>query len=123
MGKIISIDLGTGNSCVAVFENDSPTVIVNDIGDRTTPSIVSYKDGQVIVGKSAKNIAVTNPKNTIYAIKRFMGNKYDEMKDWVDIVPYEVSKGSNNDVRIKVDGKDISPEEVSAQVLMKMKKK
>ena len=122
MGKIISIDLGTGNSCVAVFENDSPTVIVNDIGDRTTPSIVSYKDGQVIVGKSAKNIAVTNPKNTIYAIKRFMGNKYDEMKDWVDIVPYEVSKGSNNDVRIKVDGKDISPEEVSAQVLMKMKK-
>lgn len=122
MGKIISIDLGTGNSCVAVFENDSPTVIVNDIGDRTTPSIVSYKDGQVIVGKSAKNIAVTNPKNTIYAIKRFMGNKYDEMKDWVNIVPYEVSKGSNNDVRIKVDGKDISPEEVSAQVLMKMKK-
>ena len=120
--KVIGIDLGTGNSCVSVIENGTPTVIVNDTGDRTTPSFVSYKDGNIVVGKAAKNNAVTNPKNTIYAIKRFMGNKYSEMKDWVDIVPYEVSKGNNEDVRVKVDGKDLSPEEVSAQILMKMKK-
>ena len=122
MNKIISIDLGTGNSCVAVFDNGTPTVIVNDSGDRTTPSVVSYKDGNVVVGKSAKNSAVTNPKNTIYAIKRFMGNKFQDMKDWVGIVPYEVSEGNTGDVRVKVDGKDLSPEEVSAQILMKMKK-
>ena len=96
--KVIGCDLGTGNSCVSVIENGTPTVIVNDTGDRTTPSFVSYKDGNVVVGKAAKNNAVTNPKNTIYAIKRFMGNKYSEMKDWVDIVPYEVSKGNNEDV-------------------------
>ena len=120
--KVIGCDLGTGNSCVSVIENGTPTVIVNDTGDRTTPSFVSYKDGSIVVGKSAKNNAVTNPKNTIYAIKRFMGNKYSEMKDWVDIVPYEVSKGNNEDVRVKVDGKDLSPEEISAQILMKMKK-
>ena len=120
--KVIGCDLGTGNSCVSVIENGTPTVIVNDTGDRTTPSFVSYKDGNIVVGKAAKNNAVTNPKNTIYAIKRFMGNKYSEMKDWVDIVPYEVSKGNNEDVRVKVDGKDLSPEEISAQILMKMKK-
>ena len=122
MSKIVGIDLGTGNSCVSVIENGTPTVIVNDTGDRTTPSFVSYKDGNIVVGKAAKNNSVTNPKNTIYAIKRFMGNKFSEMKDWVDIVPYEVSKGNNEDVRIRVDGKDLSPEEISAQILMKMKK-
>ena len=122
MSKVIGIDLGTGNSCVSVIENGTPTVIVNDTGDRTTPSFVSYKDGNIVVGKAAKNNSVTNPKNTIYAIKRFMGNKFSEMKDWVDIVPYEVSKGNNEDVRVKVDGKDLSPEEISAQILMKMKK-
>ena len=122
MSKIIGCDLGTGNSCVAIIENGTPTVIVNDTGDRTTPSFVSYKDGNIVVGKAAKNNAITNPKNTIYAIKRFMGNKFSEMKDWVDIVPYEVSKGNNEDVRVKVDGKDLSPEEISAQILMKMKK-
>lgn len=122
MSKIVGIDLGTGNSCVSVIENGTPTVIVNDTGDRTTPSFVSYKDGNIVVGKAAKNNSVTNPKNTIYAIKRFMGNKFSEMKDWVDIVPYEVSKGNNEDVRVRVDGKDLSPEEISAQILMKMKK-
>jgi len=122
MTKCVGIDLGTGNSCVSVIENGTPTVIVNSEGDRTTPSIVSYKDGNITVGKSAKNNAVTNAKNTIYAIKRFMGNKYKDMSDWIDIVPYEVSEGNNGDVRVKVDNKDLSPEEISAQILMKMKK-
>ena len=122
MTKCVGIDLGTGNSCVSVIENGTPTVIVNSEGDRTTPSIVSYKDGNITVGKSAKNNAVTNAKNTIYAIKRFMGNKYKDMSDWINIVPYEVSEGKNGDVRVKVDNKDLSPEEISAQILMKMKK-
>lgn len=120
--KILGIDLGTGTSCVSVIENGTPTVIVNDSGDRTTPSFVSYKDGQTIVGKSAKNVAITNPKNTIYAIKRFMGNSYKDMKDWVNIVPYEVSEGNNGAARVRVDNKELSPEEISAQILMKMKK-
>ena len=122
MSKTIGIDLGTGNSCVSIIENGTPTVIVNDAGDRTTPSFVSYKDGQIIVGKSAKNVAITNPKNTIYAIKRFMGNNYSEMKDWINIVPYKVTEGANGAARINIDGKDLSPEEISAQILMKMKK-
>ena len=122
MTKCVGIDLGTGNSCVSVIENGTPTVIVNSEGDRTTPSIVSYKDGNITVGKSAKNNAVTNATNTIYAIKRFMGNKYKDMSDWINIVPYEVSEGKNGDVRVKVDNKDLSPEEISAQILMKMKK-
>ena len=120
--KVLGVDLGTGNSCVAIIENGTPTVIVNDSGDRTTPSFVSYKDGQTIVGKSAKNVAITNPKNTIYAIKRFMGNSYKDMKDWVNIVPYEVSEGNNGAARVRVDNKELSPEEISAQILMKMKK-
>ena len=119
---VVGIDLGTGRSCVSVIENGVPTVIVNSEGDRVTPSYVSYKDGNIIVGKQAMNSAITNPKNTIYAIKRFMGNKYSEMKDWVDIVPYKVTEGSNGDARVNVDGKDLSPEEISAQILMKMKK-
>ena len=122
INKVLGVDLGTGNSCVAIIENGAPTVIVNSEGDRTTPSIVSYKDGNITVGKSAKNNAVTNAKNTIYAIKRFMGNKYKDMSDWINIVPYEVSEGKNGDVRVKVDNKDLSPEEISAQILMKMKK-
>jgi len=122
MNKIIGVDLGTGNSCVAVMENGTPTVIVNSEGDRTTPSFVSYKDDQTIVGKSAKNVAITNPKNTIYAIKRFMGNNYSEMKDWINIVPYKVTEGASGAARVNIDGKDLSPEEISAQILMKMKK-
>ena len=119
---VVGIDLGTGRSCVSVIENGVPTVIVNSEGDRVTPSYVSYKDGNITVGKQAMNSAITNPKNTIYAIKRFMGNKYSEMKDWVNIVPYKVTEGSNGDARVNVDGKDLSPEEISAQILMKMKK-
>lgn len=119
---VVGIDLGTGRSCVSVIENGVPTVIVNSEGDRVTPSYVSYKDGNITVGKQAMNSAITNPKNTIYAIKRFMGNKYSEMKDWVDIVPYKVTSGNNGDVRINIDSKNLSPEEISAQILMKMKK-
>jgi molecular chaperone DnaK len=119
---VVGIDLGTGRSCVSVIENGIPTVIVNSEGDRVTPSYVSYKDGNITVGKQAMNNAVTNPKNTIYAIKRFMGNKFEDMRDWVNIVPYKVTSGSNGDARVNVDGKDLSPEEISAQILMKMKK-
>lgn len=118
----VGIDLGTGRSCISVIENGSPTVIVNSEGDRVTPSYVSYKGGNIIVGKQAMNQAITNPKNTIYAIKRFMGNNYSEMKDWINIVPYKVTEGANGAVRVNIDGKDLSPEEISAQILMKMKK-
>ena len=122
MSKVIGCDLGTGNSCVAIIENGNPIVIQNSEGDRTTPSIVQYKsDGQIIVGKSAKNSAITNPKNTVYAIKRFMGNKYQDMKDWINIVPYKVVD-NNSMARVEIDGKTLTPEEISAQVLMKMKK-
>ena len=119
---VVGIDLGTGRSCVSVIENGIPTVIVNSEGDRVTPSYVSYKGGNITVGKQAMNNAITNPKNTIYAIKRFMGNKFEDMRDWVNIVPYKVTSGSNGDARVNVDGKDLSPEEISAQILMKMKK-
>ena len=123
MSKIISIDLGTGNSAVGIIENGKPIVMVNSEGDRTTPSIVQYKnDGTVIVGKTAKNSAVTNAKNTVYAIKRFMGNKFSDMTDWAEIVPYVVGKDQNEMARIEINGKQLSPEEISAQILMKMKK-
>ena len=122
MGKIIGIDLGTGNSAVSIVENGSPVVIINDSGDRTTPSIVSYNKDEILVGKTAKNRAVTNPKNTVYAIKRFMGNKYSDMSDWIDIVPYDVVEGSNGTAKVSIDGVQYSPEEISAQILMKMKK-
>lgn len=123
MSKCIGIDLGTGNSCVAVIENGTPTVIQNSEGTRTTPSFVSFKDANnIIVGSAAKNSAITNPKNTIYAIKRFMGNKFADMKSWVDIVPYKVESGNGDAVRININDKQYSPEEISAQILMKMKK-
>lgn len=122
MSKIIGIDLGTGQSCVSIVENGSPVVIINDAGDRTTPSIVSYTKDEILVGKTAKNRAVTNPKNTIYAIKRFMGNKYSDMSDWINIVPYDVVEGSNGAAKVSIDGVEHSPEEISAQILMKMKK-
>lgn len=119
----IGLDLGTGNSCVAVIENGQPTVIANSEGDRTTPSFVAYKkDGSVLVGKAAKNQAIMNPKNTVYAIKRFIGHKYSEMGDWPKIVPYKVVETANGMAYIDIDGKQHSPEEISAEILRKMKK-
>ena len=125
MAKIIGIDLGTTNSCVAVMENGQPKVIENAEGARTTPSIVAYaEDGEVLVGASAKRQAVTNPKNTLYAVKRLIGRRFDEkevQKD-IDLMPYQIIKAGNNDAWVEVRGKKIAPPEVSAQVLMKMKK-
>lgn len=122
MSKVIGIDLGTTNSCVAVFEDD-PRVIENSEGARTTPSIVSYGE-EILVGASAKRQAVTNPMNTLFAIKRLIGRKFDDavvQKD-IDIVPYKIVKADNGDAWVEVDGKSISPQEVSAKILGKMKK-
>jgi len=125
MAKIIGIDLGTTNSCVSVMENGQPKVIENSEGARTTPSIVAYtEDGEILVGASAKRQAVTNPKNTLYAVKRLIGRRYDEkevQKD-IDLMPYKIIKADNNDAWVEVRGKKIAPPEVSAQVLIKMKK-
>ncbi len=125
MGKIIGIDLGTTNSCVAVMENGKPKVIENSEGARTTPSIVAYtEDGEVLVGASAKRQAVTNPKNTLFAVKRLIGRRFNEemvQKD-IKMVPYSIIKADNNDAWLEVRGKKVAPPEVSAQVLMKMKK-
>ena len=125
MAKIIGIDLGTTNSCVAVMENGQPKVIENSEGARTTPSIVAYsEDGEVLVGASAKRQAVTNPKNTLYAVKRLIGRRFEEkevQKD-IDLMPYKIIKADNSDAWVEVRGKKIAPPEVSAQVLMKMKK-
>jgi molecular chaperone DnaK len=125
MAKIIGIDLGTTNSCVAIMENGQPKVIENSEGARTTPSIVAYADeGEILVGASAKRQAVTNPKNTLYAVKRLIGRRFDEkevQKD-IDLMPYKIIKAGNNDAWVEVRGKKIAPPEVSAQVLMKMKK-
>lgn len=125
MAKIIGIDLGTTNSCVAVMENNKPKVIENAEGTRTTPSIVAYaEDNEVLVGASAKRQAVTNPENTLFAIKRLIGRKFDEevvQKD-ISVTPYKIVRADNNDAWIEVRGRKIAPPEVSAQVLMKMKK-
>ncbi|HEY5776589.1 MAG TPA: molecular chaperone DnaK [Xanthomonadales bacterium] len=125
MGKIIGIDLGTTNSCVAVMEGGEPRVIENAEGDRTTPSIVAFtKDGEVLVGQSAKRQAVTNPSNTLFAIKRLIGRKFDEdvvQKD-IDLVPYKIIKADNGDAWVEAGGKKLAAPEVSARVLMKMKK-
>lgn len=125
MGKIIGIDLGTTNSCVAVMESGKPKVIENSEGTRTTPSIVAYtEDGEILVGASAKRQAITNPKNTLFAVKRLIGRRFDEEMVQRDIkmVPYSIVKADNNDAWVEVRGKKIAPPEVSAQVLMKMKK-
>ncbi len=125
MGKIIGIDLGTTNSCVAVMENGKPKVIENSEGTRTTPSIVAYtEDGEILVGASAKRQAVTNPKNTLFAVKRLIGRRFNEemvQKD-IKMVPYSIIKADNNDAWVGVRGKKIAPPEISAQVLIKMKK-
>jgi molecular chaperone DnaK len=122
MAKTIGIDLGTTNSCMAVLEGGEPTVIPNAEGGRTTPSVVAFtKDGQRLVGSPAKRQQVTNPQNTIFSIKRFVGRKWDEVSEEMTIVPYEVAKGENGDARVKVEGKDYAPEEVSGMILAKLK--
>ncbi len=125
MGKIIGIDLGTTNSCVAVMEGSTPKVIENSEGDRTTPSIVAFTDdSEVLVGQAAKRQSVTNPNNTLYAIKRLIGRRFDEeavQKD-IKLVPYKIIKADNGDAWVEVNGKKMAPPEISARVLMKMKK-
>ncbi len=123
MGKIIGIDLGTTNSCVSVMEGNEPVVIPNSEGRRTTPSIVAFVDnGERKVGDPAKRQAITNPKKTIYSIKRFMGETYDQVSKEIKRVPYEVAKGENNTPRVVIDNRQYSPQEISAMVLQKMKK-
>ena len=123
MGKIIGIDLGTTNSCVAVMEGNEPVVIANDEGRRTTPSIVAFlKNGERKVGDPAKRQAITNPRNTITSVKRFMGRRFDEVTEELTHWSYGVVKGDNNTVRIDIDGRQYTPQEISAMVLQKMKK-
>ena len=122
MAKILGIDLGTTNSAMAVLEGGEPTIIVNAEGDRTTPSVVGFRnDGDRIVGKAAKNQAVTNPTNTVFSIKRFMGRRYDEVSSELKTVPYKVKPGTGNRAVVEIDGEDFTPEQVSAMVLSKMK--
>ena len=122
MSKILGIDLGTTNSAMAVLEGGSPTTIVNAEGDRTTPSVVGFRaEGDRIVGKAAKNQAVTNPKNTVFSIKRFMGRKFSEVQDELKTVPYEVKEGSNGRCVVIIDGEEFTPEQISAMTLAKMK--
>ncbi len=125
MGKVIGIDLGTTNSCVAVMEGDTPKVIENSEGDRTTPSIVAFtKDDQVLVGQSAKRQAVTNPNNTLFAIKRLIGRRFEDdvVQRDIKMVPYKIVKADNGDAWVEANGKKMAPPEISARVLMKMKK-
>ena len=123
MGKIIGIDLGTTNSCVAVFEGNEPVVIANSEGKRTTPSVVGFVDGgERKVGDPAKRQAITNPKRTVYSIKRFMGETYDQVQKEISRVPYSVVKGDNNTPRVDIDGRLYTPQEISAMILQKMKK-
>ena len=122
MGKVLGIDLGTTNSCMAIMEGGKATVIPNAEGARTTPSIVAFtKNGETLVGQAAKRQAVTNPKNTIYSIKRFMGRRYDEMSAEIKMVPYEVVRAANGDAAVKVGDKTYSPQEISAMILQKLK--
>ena len=123
MGKIIGIDLGTTNSCVSVFEGNEPTVIANSEGKRTTPSVVAFVEGgERKVGDPAKRQAVTNPLRTIYSIKRFMGESYDQVQKEIARMPYKVVRGENNTARVEVDGRQYTPQEISAMILQKMKK-
>ena len=125
MGKIIGIDLGTTNSCVAVMDGDKPRVIENAEGDRTTPSIIAYtNDNEILVGQPAKRQAVTNPKNTLFAIKRLIGRRFEdaEVKRDIDIMPFEITKADNGDAWVNVKGDKLAPPQISAEVLKKMKK-
>lgn len=122
MGKVIGIDLGTTNSCVSVIEGGVPEIIVNSEGKRTTPSVVAYKNGERVVGDPAKRQAVTNPENTVYSIKRFIGSKFSEIKKEVTKMPYKIEKGNNNTIKILVGDKNYVPQEISAVILQNLKK-
>jgi molecular chaperone DnaK len=123
MSKTIGIDLGTTNSVVAVTEGDKPKIIENEEGGRTTPSVVAFTEkGERLVGQVAKRQRVTNPENTIYSIKRFMGRRYKEVPDEIKQVPFKVTEASNGDVRIEALGKKYPPPEISAMILQKLKK-
>ena len=125
MAKIIGIDLGTTNSCLAVVEAQSPKIIENAEGGRTTPSVIAYTDdSEVLVGTPAKRQAVTNPENTIYAIKRLIGRRFDDdvVKKDIDMVPYEIMKAKNGDAWVRAKNKELAPPQVSAEVLKKLKK-
>ncbi|HLA48609.1 MAG TPA: Hsp70 family protein, partial [Nitrospinota bacterium] len=122
MGKIIGIDLGTTNSVVAIMEGNEPKVIINEEGSRLTPSVVAFtKEGDILVGQVAKRQAITNPENTIYSIKRFMGRRYDEVTEESKRVPYKIVKGSGGDARVLVRDKEYTPQEISAKILQKLK--
>jgi len=122
MSKVIGIDLGTTNSVVAVMEGGEPRVIPNQEGARTTPSVVAFtKDGEILVGQVAKRQAVTNPENTVFSIKRFMGRRFDEVQEEIGMVPYKVVTGHQRDVRVEVGEKRYSPPEISAMILRKLK--
>ncbi|MGH7314014.1 MAG: Hsp70 family protein, partial [Candidatus Rokuibacteriota bacterium] len=122
MSKVIGIDLGTTNSVVAVMEGGTPTVIPNQEGSRLTPSVVAFtKDGEILVGQVAKRQAITNPENTVFSIKRFMGRRYEEVQEEITKVPYKVVKAPNGDARIEIRGKQYSPPEISAMILRKLK--
>lgn len=121
--KVLGIDLGTGNSCMAILEGNSATIITNAEGARTTPSIVAFtKTGERLVGQAAKRQAITNPKNTVYSIKRFIGRKFSEVSEEAKLMPYEIVEASNGDAHVKIDGKTYSPEEISSFILAKLKK-
>src|SRR3954449_1870602 len=123
MGKIIGIDLGTTNSVVAIMEGREPKVIVNEEGHRLTPSVVGYtKDSERLVGQVAKRQAITNPEKTVYSIKRFMGRRFEEIADEMKRVPFHVVPGEHGDARVDVDGKKYSAPEISAQILLKLKR-
>src|SRR5215510_12272844 len=122
MSKIIGIDLGTTNSVVAVMEGGEPVVIANQEGGRTTPSVVAFtKSSERLVGQVAKRQAVTNAENTVYSIKRFMDRRYDEVNEEMKMVPYKVTRSTNNDARVEISGKEYSPPEISAMILQKLK--
>ncbi len=122
MGKIIGIDLGTTNSVVSVMEAGQPTVIANQEGTRTTPSVVAFaKSGERLVGQVAKRQAITNPEQTIFSIKRFMGRHYSEVSEEMKMVPYKVVRGENDDARVDINGQKLSPPEISAMILTKLK--
>ena len=122
MSKIIGIDLGTTNSVVSVMEGGQPVVIPNQEGGRTTPSVVAFtKSGERLVGQVAKRQSVTNPENTIYSIKRFMGRRFDEVTEEMKLVPYKAVKGDANDARVDINGKKYSAPEISAMILGKLK--